>query len=495
MTSSATSKSSDAASAFLAMATRHRSPWAPQGAYACPDLEKASREQIRETQGAKLALAYEYLLASSPYYAQKFAEAGLGPGSIRGIEDLHKIPVTRKTDWISDIAASPPWGTFSPLQPERWAGGGGWQVFSTSGTTRSPRLFRFTEHDQRMLGWICARALWSYGVRPGQLALNCFSYGPSVAAWGMHQGLGIVGCPVIAAGAMPTDRRVLFTKLASPTVLLGTPSTLLTLAHRMKELGDDPCAAGVKTLACAGEPGAAVQATRLRLSAEWGGASVHDNFGCTEVAPAPLGYTCGHEAARTEGEVGVHLMEDMYIVEVLDPETLQPVAPGELGTLVVSNLFSESGPFLRFDMGDWIRVTDEPCACGRTHMRALGGLLGRNDHCLKIKGLQFFPSTFEDALRSITGLGDEYRVEVRAEYREGHSIARPAATSDRRRHRDTVTVVVERLAGAELVEADIATRLRGILGIGVEVKLMDPGSLPRSEGKGVRFVDLRETSQ
>ena len=350
-----------------------------------PRLECPPRAEIERMQGERLKAAYEYLYACSPFYRQRFEAAGLGADHVQSLDDLRRIPVTRKQDWITDIEEHPPWGTFSPLSEERWHGSQGWMVFSTSGTTRQPRVFRMTGHDQQMLSWMCARALYAYGVRPHDLALNCFYHGPSVAAWGMFGGLRLLGCPVIAGGPMNSDRRAFFVKQLHPTVLLGTPSTLLSLGERLRDLGDSPATCGVRRLVCAGEPGAAVRATKARLEAMWG-AVAHDDFGCTEVAQAPLGYTCEYQATRSEGEVRVHLMEDSHIIEVLDPQTLEPVPPGAMGTLVVSNLYSESGPYLRYDMGDWVSVTHEPCGCGRTHASAIGGLVGRNDHCSQDQG-------------------------------------------------------------------------------------------------------------
>ena len=481
-----------AADIFLASVRRHqRDLEAPADPTIwSPSLESASPERIREIQSEKLRLAFDYLVESSAYHRQRYASVGLKKGDIRSIDDLTRIPVTRKTDWLTDIADHPPFGTFSPLRPERWNGGAAWTILSTSGTTRQPRLFRRTAHDRAMFGWIYARMLHAYGVRPHHLAFNCFFHGPSIAAWGMFEGLRLLGCASIPAGPMSTDRRAMYLTTVRPTVLLGTPSTLLSLASRLTELGHDPRALGVEILVCAGEPGAAVRSTKTRLEAVWK-ARAHDDFGCTELGP--LGHTCGPEAARQVGDVNVHLMQDTCITEVLEPNTLEPVPPGTRGTLVVSNLYSESGPFLRFDIGDWASVTEEPCACGRTGKRVVGGLLGRNDHCLTIKGLQFFPSTFEDALRSLDGVGDEYRIEVRAEYREGSSLDGATDATDRRRHRDVVTVLVEQGPGETLSDREVARRMQGLLGISVNVKLLAAGTLPRTEGKGQRFVDFRDS--
>ena len=311
----------------------------------------------------------------------------------------------------------------------------------------------------------------------------------------MNLGLNRIGAALVPGGAIPNDRRAMFVQTIKPQVLLGTPSTLINLGQRMIENGDDPAKVGVKTLVMAGEPGPGVPSTKRRLEAMWGGAQAHDDFGCTEAAMAPLGYTCQYQVEKKEGVVGTHLMEDALIVEVLDPTSLAVTPRGEKGTLVVSNLYSESAPFLRFDMGDWIVVDDAVCGCGRTHARALGGLLGRNDHCLKIKGLQFFASTFEDAVRSLKGIGDEYRIEV---YTAAHVAKGAAAGTDSGIDHDAVKILIER--GSEPLEAsEVAARLRGVLGISVEVELMDPGGLGKVDGlptatstwKGTRFVDNR----
>lgn len=476
---------------FLSVVRKHRlDPDSPGSARIwSPALETAPRSEISAIQGEKLAAAFDYLFECSPYYQRRFKEAGLELGSIKTLDDLRRIPITGKLDWLEDIEQNRPWGTFSPLLPESW-NSRGWMVFSTSGTTRQPRLFRHTLEDRDSWAWMAARALWSYGVRPGDVALNCFLYGPSVAAWGLHNGLNLLGCAVIAGGAMPSERRALYVQSVRPTVLLGTPSTVLTLGYRYLELGLSPAEAGVRLIVCAGEPGAAVPATKKRIEDLWG-ARVHDDFGCTEVAQAPLGYTCTEEVEKASGAVNVHLMEDTHIVEVLDPVTHEPVPDGERGTLVVSNLYSEAGPFLRFDMGDWAALTREPCACGRTHARAIGGLAGRNDHCLKIRGLQFFPSTFEDALRSIPELGHEYRVEVEPENREGAPLSTRAGASNRRRERDLVRVVTEVKPDASITAEEVARKLKAVLGIQVDVDLKPAGTLPRIEGKGVRFVDRR----
>lgn len=187
---------------------------------------------------------------------------------------------------------------------------------------------------------------------------------------------------------------------------------------------------------------------------------------------SPLGYTC--EADDENDGRNPHLMEDQYVVEALSPDTWEPVADGTPGTLVVSNLFSESLPILRYAMGDWITLLRTPCACGRTHARAEGGLRGRNDDVVKIKGLKFYPATVEDAVRSMTEAGDEFRVEISAP--EGL---------------DRVRIVIEEGPLGPGDPRALGKRVSGLLGIEVTVELVPAGTLPAVTAKAKRFFDLR----
>ena len=193
----------------------------------------------------------------------------------------------------------------------------------------------------------------------------------------------------------------------------------------------------------------------------------------------PLGYTCSQLVKRKDKPPDTHMMEDVYIPEALDPDTYEPVPEGKPGILVVSNLYSEAQPILRYVMGDWIRITTEPCECGRTHARAIGGLQGRHDKMIKIRGLMFFPAAIEDAIRSLPEVGDEFRVEI-----------------DRVHDMDQVKVTIEPSPEtAELSDRERAARValaaRGTLGIRVDVEVVPYGSLPRAQFKSDRLTDRR----
>jgi len=443
-----------------------------------PGLECVPRARLREIQSEKLAAAFAYLYEDSPFYRTKFTRAGLAPKDVRSVDDLQRIPITTKEELIQDQAESPPWGTFAPLAAERWTSAG-WMVFTSPGTTTAlPRVFRHTLHDLEMWSWLGARALWSMGVRSKDLAINCFGYGPNVAFWCLHYALHRLGCPVIPGGGTNTQRRAFFIETYRPTVLFCTPSYALHLGRAMQGMGYDPEKSSIRLIVTAAEPGPGVPATKERIEGLWG-AELHDNFGCTAAAMTPLGYTCQEEVQQHERAVGVHVMEDAYIAEVVDPKTLALVPEGVEGVLVVSNLYSESQPILRYKMGDWTTLTTEPCACGRTHARALGGLHGRWDSLIKIRGLSFFPSTIEDSIRRHPDLGDEFRVEI-------------TSVDDL----DRLKITVEP-SSAIPKDSYVAPRerlrrdLQGALGVDVEVELVPYGVLPRQPSQTGRIVDRR----
>jgi phenylacetate-CoA ligase len=445
-----------------------------------PELEQPSRDRLKEIQSEKLAAAFQYLCEDSAYYRNKFKEAGLKPGDVRSVDDLWKIPITTKQEWIKDQTENPPWGTFSPITQERWTTEG-WMMFATSGTTTDlPRVFRHSLHDRDMWAWLGARAYWAMGVRPGDVVINCFGYGPSVAFWCLHYGMHLLGCPVIPGGGMNTQRRALFIRTYEPTVLACTPTYALYLGRTLEELGYSPEKSSVRLIITAGEPGPCIPSTKKRIEELWG-AKLHDDFGCTEVAMTPFGYTCEFEVNQSSRPVNVHLMEDAYIAEILNPETLEPVQEGQEGVLVVSNLFSEAQPILRYMMGDWTALTTEACPCGRSHARAIGGLRGRSDGMFKIRGLAFFPSTIEDSIRRHPDLGDEFQAEI-----------------TRVDDMDRVKITVEPKSAIpkdSYIEPRerLQKELKGALGIDVEVELVPYGSLPRTSFKSKRIIDTRES--
>lgn len=442
-----------------------------------PELEMASRARLREIQGEKLRASVRYLYDQSAYYRRLFDERKLAPADIRSVDDLGKIPVLTKQALADDQAAHPPWGTIAPVDDAVWSREG-WLFFATSGTTALPRAFRVTRHDRDLLTWLYCRALHAGGIRTGNVALNCFSYGPFSAFWGAHLALNVMGCAVIPGGGMDTRRRATFIGHYAPTILVCTPSYALFLGETMRQMGEDPATSAVRFLVTAGEAGPCIPATKSRMERLWG-AKIVDVYGSTEVAPAPLAYTCREESAHLDRPVNMHLTEDMYVPEVLDPDTWEPVAPGGRGVMVCTNLWSEGQPFLRYVIGDYLAVTDVLCECGRTHVQARGGFTGRPDDMVKVRGVVLFPSTIEAVVRRVPELTNEFML-----------VLTSGAGG-----LDELTVQVEAAAGEPAGYATLGGALveaiRTHVGVRARVEVLPPGTLPRTEFKARRLNDLR----
>jgi phenylacetate-CoA ligase len=455
-----------------------RSPTAPDDdRYWCRSLDTASRDELRAIQDAKVGPAVQFAYDAIPFYRRRLDALGITPADVRSVEALQFLPVTTKDDMAADLDANPPWGTYTAVDDEVWRRRG-WQVFATSGTTGTPRAFRYTEFDRSVWAWADARAMHAMGFRNGaDVALLAFGYGPHVWLWGVHYALNLMGIPILTGGGLDSRMRARFVDQYRPTILACTPSYALFLATVMQELGIDPARSSIRYLFCAGEPGFAVPATRARLEATWD-AELHEFYGCTEAAPAAGGYTCDAVAADKVGQVSTHLMDDLQVWETVDPETHQPVI-GRRGVSVVTNLCSEGSPQLRFLVGDYTTLTTEPCSCGRTHTRAQGGFVGRADDMLNVRGVTVFPSAIEDAVRRVDQVGSEFQIEI--------SVAREL---------DVLTVRVEPAEGvdggehvriAQRVETEIVSRCE----LHPVVEVVPTGTLPRTEFKAKRVVDRR----
>jgi phenylacetate-CoA ligase len=446
--------------------------------YWSESLERMSRDELRALQSEKLRGAVRYAYSCIPFYRRKFDSIGLRPEDVRDVDDLGRIPLTTKHEMADDLAEHPPWGTYTAVDDSRWLESG-WQIFASSGTTAEPRAFRYTRFDREIWAWADARAMWAMGFRPGRdSALIAFGYGPHVWLWGVHYALDLMGIPIVTAGGLDSRTRARFIERYRPTILCCTPSYALFLASVISELGVDPRASSIRYLFCAGEPGFSVPATRRTLEQTWN-AELHEFYGCTEAAPCAGGFTCAEIARQKTGPVATHLFEDGQIWETVDPERLAPTARGVRGLSVVTNLCSEASPQLRFLVGDFTTLSDEPCACGRTHVRAIGGFRGRADDMLNVRGVTLFPTSIEDAVRRVPEAGAEFEIVLTTE-----------------RSLDVLTVRAEARAGlppdrhAELrrrIESEVvaACELHAV------VEILPHGTLPRAEFKAKRTKDLR----
>ncbi|MGE0736937.1 MAG: phenylacetate--CoA ligase family protein [Alphaproteobacteria bacterium] len=443
--------------------------------YWSPSLECASRDELRAIQNAKIAAVTPFLYENSEFYRTRFDRLGLLPTDIRNVGDLAKWPVVDKKEMVEDVLANPPWGTYSTHDDALWHERG-WMMFASSGTTGAPRPFRYSRIDHDYWVWANARALYSFGVRKGEVVLIASGYGPHVWAWGVQYALTHMGIAVIPCGGMDAKMRANMILRFKPTVLACTPSYLLHLGRVMQEMGHDPAATSVKTIFSGGEPAAGIPSTRKRIEELWG-ANFVEFYGCTEAAPHSGGFSC--EASALPGKtMHTHLMEDVQVWELIDPESRQPVKEGARGITVCTNLNSESSPQLRFLVGDYTVYDTARCACGRTHVRALGGFQGRADDLLTLRGIKFYPSVVEEGVRSVAGIGDEYQI-VLSRMEDGM---------------DVMKLRVEHPNHAEAgagIAAKVESEVRARIELRSEVEVLAPGTLPKTEFKAKRVFDNR----
>lgn len=452
------------------IARYRRNPDAPGSSdYWSPSLDCASRDELTAIQNAKLAALTPFLYENSGFYRRRFDRLGLAPTDIRKLEDLARWPVVDKSEMMEDAVANPPYGTYTTMDEELWRTRG-WMLFSSSGSTGTPRVFRYSQIDREYWSWVNARAIHSFGIRPEDSVLICTGYGPHVFAWGVQYALTMMGIGIIPGGGLTTEMRGMAVDRFSPTVIVSTPSYVQYLGRVMAEKGLDPAKSSVRYLLVGGEPASGIPNTRARLEGLWD-ARLVEFYGCTEVSPHPGGYSC--PASASGGPVTTHLMDDVQIWELVDPDTREKVAEGGRGLTVCTCLNSESSPQLRFLVGDYATFTTETCPCGRTHQRALGAFAGRADDLINLRGIKMYPVQLEEAVRSVAGIGDEYEFVL---------------TTDA----GGLDVMVARV---EHADADAATavqnEIRTRCEVRVDVEVLPPGTLPKTEFKARRVRDER----
>jgi len=443
--------------------------------YWAPDFETASRARIRDIQGEKLKALIPYLYEHSAFYRVKFRAAKLTPSDFKSPADLVKFPVTTKNEMADNVVAYPPWGTYTPIDDRSWRDRS-WMVFSSSGTTATPRSFRYTTLDRDLWAMTSARALYAMGVRAGDTALTCTNYNPHVFFWSIHYAFNLMNVAVVPGG-VASARRAQMIEIYRPTLLAATPSYALHLADTMRTLEIDPTSSSIKKLICGGEPASGIPSTRRRLEQTWN-AKLHDVYGCTEAVPGGWAFTCT-EGLKSD-PVSTHVQEDLQIWETVDPNTLEPVPEGTSGLTVVTNLNSEGSPQLRFLIGDFTILDYNRCACGRTLARARGGFHGRADDMLNIRGLTLFPSVIEELVRGFDALGDEFQVVL-----------------DTDGVMDSFTIIAETRASLAEVEAEtlrsrIVAEVIRRCELRPRIDLVAPGTLPKTEFKARRVIDRRQ---
>jgi phenylacetate-CoA ligase len=412
-----------------------------------PDAAFLPRAELERLQRERLAQMLAEVLPRNRFYAAKLADARP--------DDLSGLPFTSKAELLADQQAHPPYGTNLTYAEERYT-----RLHQTSGTQGTPlRWLDTPESWSWMLG--CWTAIFrTLGVTAADRLFFPFSFGPFLGFWTAFDAAQRIGCLCLPAGGMSSGARLRMMFDNAATVVLCTPTYALHLAEVAREQGASLAGASVRCLIVAGEPGGSIPATRRRIEEAWQ-ARVFDHSGMTEVGPATI------ECPEHPG--GLHLLEGDYLGEVVDPALGVPVRPGQPGELILTNLGRWGSPLVRYRTGDLVRVDPKPCRCGRTFLRLDGGILGRTDDMIAVRGNNFYPAALEGVLRKFPEVV-EYRVEVDAS----------AALAELR-------IEVEPVAGAA---CGLATRIAGAvrdeLLFRADVTLVPPNTLPRFEMKAQR---------
>ncbi len=431
-------------------------------AYFDRETETAAAEMLAALRLRKLRAGLVLLLQRNPFYGARLRAAGLRDArDVGSLDDLARMPFTTKSEFAADQEAAPPFGTNLTYPPSEYR-----RVLRTSGTTGRPLFWLETEESLRTNAREWASGLVAQGIGPGDRIFFAFSFGPFMAFWGAWEGARLVGALTISGGSQQSLDRLRLLAQCGATVLASTPTYALRLAEVAAENGIDLRALGVRATVHGGEPGASIPATKRRIEDLWG-ARCFDTCGLTE------GGHLGFECLEAPGDV--HLHEDDYVVEVIDPTTGRAARPGERGELVVTNLERWGMPALRYRTRDLVEIVDQPCDCGRTFRRLRGGIIGRADDMITVRGVNVFPSAIEAIVRRHPAIA-EFVIDVhrRREMRELELRIEPVPALDA----GAVTEL------ARQVEQDVHTDL----GLRATVTAVAPGALPRFELKARRLV-------
>jgi phenylacetate-CoA ligase len=434
-----------------------------------PKIETLPRPRLEALQLAKLRRQLAWAADRSPWYARTLE--GVGPEQLRGIDDLRRLPLLTRDDWMRSQTDHPPYGELPTI-----GGAQAIRVHTTSGTSgREPLRALDSRKDWAWVAEMWAYAIWGCGVRPTDTAYIAFGYGSFIGFWGLHYAMEKVGVLTVPGGAQTTPTRVRQIIEFGATVVISTPTYALRLAQEAESLGIDLPASAVTRVILSGEPAGSIPQTKALIEEKWG-ARAYDTAGMTEVGTIIM-----FECDRQPG--GTHIIEDHVIEEVIDPDTLQPVAYGERGERVVTSFGRGGVPLIRYRTGDQVcKVQAATCSCGRVFDLYAGGILGRVDDMKLVRGTNVYPRAIEAIVREFPEV-DEFQTVIT---REGI--------------RDEITLRIELHAelGPERSFEQVADQLRAALaqaheGLNFRVEHAAAGELPRFELKAKRTVDQRDT--
>ncbi len=427
-----------------------------------PRSERMSSDERAQLQLERLQATLQKVSRNVKFYRRHFEEIKFEPEDLKSLSDLSRLPFTGK----NDLRDNYPYGLFAvPLREVV-------RIHSSSGTTGKPTVVGYTKNDLDTWAEIVARMMTAAGVTADDVVQIAFSYGLFTGGFGLHYGAEKIGASVIPSSSGNTKKQIMIMQDFKTTALVCTPSYALYLVETMEEMGVDPRSLSLKWGLFGGEP----WSERMREEIEGRlFITATDNYGLSEV----MGPGVSGECLCKNGQ---HIAEDVFIVEVVDPQTLKPVPEGEWGELVITTIHKEAFPVIRYRTRDLSRMMSDQCACGRTNRR-IARIKGRTDDMLIIRGVNLFPSQIEDLLMKIEGVEPHYQLIV-----------------DRINNLDTLEVLVEcnekmmtdMVRGLESLQKKIENEIRELYQVGAKVRLVEPRTLQRFEGKAQRVIDKRK---
>ncbi len=425
--------------------------------------ETLSRQEIEEIQLTRLKETVTRVWEKVPAYRKKMEEVGVRPEHIRTLKDLAKLPFVTK----QDLRDNYPFGLFAVPKEELV------RIHASSGTTGKPTVVGYTRRDLNMWTECVSRIAAMGGATKRDVAQICFGYGMFTGALGLHFGLENIGATMVPSSTGNSEKQIMYMQDFGTTLLVATPSYALRLAEVAHQMGIDPRKDLQVKIGLVGSE-LLTEAMRAEMHKLWGeDMLVTSNYGMSELMGPGVSGECQYMD-------GMHINEDYFIPEIIDPKTGEVLPPGEKGELVVTCIYKEGLPLIRYRTKDVTRLIYEPCKCGRTTCR-MENLDGRTDDMLKIRGVNVFPSQIEEVILNVEEIGPHYEIIL-----------------TRKDHADRMEIRVELLKETdsykelEAIEKKIKSRLRIVLGLDAKISLESPNTLQRFEGKAKRVKDLRE---
>ncbi|HEU4389021.1 MAG TPA: AMP-binding protein [Blastocatellia bacterium] len=425
------------------------------------ELETLDRVRLRELQDARVRSLFAQL-SENQFYQEKLRRAAVDIQDVRSVADLKRLPFTTKSELAAEQQAHPPYGRLLTYPVARYR-----YLHQTSGTAGQPLKWLDTAED-----WETWMRCWGYvyrgaGVNDDDLVFCAFSFGPYVSHWAAIEGARRIGALCLSGGGLSSEQRLRLITDSRCTVLICTPTYALHLAEVARGLDIDLRSSAVRTTIHAGEPGASVPGVKRSIENAWG-ATCYDHAGATEVGA--WAYDCQAQSGS------IHLNELEFVFEVIDPQTGKPIDDERAGELVITNLGRPGMPVLRYRTGDLVELSAEPCECGRTLARIKGGVLGRADDMMIVRGVNLYPSSIDDLLRASASIV-EYEVEIK----------RVSGMDDL-----LIRIEIDEGSTFSSVRQAVVAAFRSRLNIRVSVEEAMRGSLPRYELKARRFKRVAE---